>query len=88
MKVFLADLNTIRIRCNKCGLLMELEISQVDTLLSQSQCQCLNCHANFLMPGRTSPQGSSPLHHLALALFQLDAMKAHFQIEFPVKIVK
>lgn len=80
LRVNLAELTTIRIRCLGCNCTLEMPVSQV---LNYAGTQCKCCQATLITTG-TSESGT-PLNQLSEALGMLVAMKNSVAIEFAVR---
>lgn len=82
LRVFLDDLKTIRIACQHCGVVIEVDVKALKKTIGKNECPA--CNSDFTRAGNVP--GYYPLHELAKIFSYLDAIKGDVKIEFPVKI--
>jgi len=88
LKLWLAELETLRLVCQQCGTASEIPITRFAKNESRSQgANCPGCGSMIRRPG--DAMGMSPpedaFDQLAKAWHALNAVESHFRVEFIVK---
>ena len=86
LKVFLADLRTVRVTCQKCKTTVECDIEGIGQRLSRNMCPI--CSNDFTFGPTTGPNDYNPFRALAELFKHLEAVKNQAKVEFPVKVTQ
>ena len=83
LRVFLEDLKTLRIVCQQCGAVIELDAGVAGVKMKANECPV--CHAGFSLTNGVDPSECNPFRELARVFAYLETVKSKVKIEFPIK---
>ncbi len=85
LKVFLADLKTIRVTCGKCKVTMEMSLANLAERMRLNKCPIGICGEDFSFAAPAAQGDYNAFVELEKAFRHLDNIKGKVTIEFPVK---
>lgn len=88
LKVFLADLQTIRVTCVNCKITMEMNLTTLGERMQRNECPVGVCQQKFSFVSKVAPGDYNAFVNLEKSLRHLQEMEDQekIKIEFPVKI--
>lgn len=86
LKVFLSDLQTIRVTCSHCRVTMEMSLANLADRMRENKCPIGICGEGFSLATPTERGDYNAFVELEKAIRHLNKIDAKVKVEFSVKV--